>query len=156
MPPTAEFSTMPPNTLRPSTCLRANQARSAVVVTWFLSTSPSKPRSLYRIAISSSSRERPNTSGAACTCVVHEPGDRAHRRGRGREHADLPEHLARIENRREPRGADDGDAGLEKVAPRCVVTCGVAGIGAAEVNRAWRMGPAAAVGEFPSGQIGPK
>src|SRR5262249_54800224 len=73
MPPTAELRTMPPNTLSPTTCLRANQARSAVVATWFFRTSASSPRSLYRVAISSSSRERPNTSGAAWTCVSMRP-----------------------------------------------------------------------------------
>jgi hypothetical protein len=33
IPPTGELRTTPPNTLRPATCLRANQARSAVGTT---------------------------------------------------------------------------------------------------------------------------
>ena len=87
---------------------------------------------------------------------VHEAGNGTDGRGRRREDAALGEHFTRAENRREPGGTDDRDSGSEQLSSRCVVKCGVAGIGAAEVDRAGRMGPAAAVGEFPSGEIGPK
>jgi hypothetical protein len=66
----------------------------------------------------------------------------------------LSKHLAWIENARETGGTDDGDPGLEKLTPAGVMAPG-AMVGTAEVDRTGRIGPTAAVGEFPTGQIRP-
>jgi len=55
----------PPKIFTPPTCLRASHARSAVIVTWLLKTTASISREAAREASSSSSTERPKTSGAA-------------------------------------------------------------------------------------------
>jgi hypothetical protein len=45
---------------------------------------------------------------------IHEAEDRAHRGRRRREHADLREYLARIEDGREAGGAGDRNPGLAR------------------------------------------
>ena len=93
--------------------------------------------------------------GCGVDVGIHQAGDRADRRRRGREDAHLAEHLARIEDRRKACGAHDRDAGFEKLAPAGAMASTVSAIGTPEMDRAGRMGTAAAVGEFPSRKIGP-
>ncbi len=73
MPPTALFSTMPPNTSMPGTTFITSAARLAVSATWFFSTMPRMPRALASWATSMSSMLRPNTSGWECTCMSMTP-----------------------------------------------------------------------------------
>ena len=67
MPPTALFSTIPPQTSMPGTTFITSAARSAVVETWFFRTMPRMPRALASCAMSMSSMLRPKTSGCECT-----------------------------------------------------------------------------------------
>src|SRR5688572_13145566 len=73
MPPTALFSTMPPNTSMPGTAFMVSAARLAVSLMWFLITMPRMPRALARLARSMSSMLRPNTSGCVCVCMSMTP-----------------------------------------------------------------------------------
>ena len=73
MPPTALFSTMPPNTSIPGTAFIVSAARLAVSLMWFLSTMPRMPRALASVARSMSSMLRPNTSGCECVCMSITP-----------------------------------------------------------------------------------
>jgi hypothetical protein len=58
---------LPPKTSSPGTASMTRAARSAVLVTWFLSTNPRMPRLRADLATSISVRLRPKTSGAECT-----------------------------------------------------------------------------------------
>ena len=49
MPPTALFSTMPPNTSMPGTTFITSAARLAVSEMWFFSTMPRMPRALASV-----------------------------------------------------------------------------------------------------------
>src|SRR5258708_4921013 len=73
MPPTALFSTTPPNTSIPGTTFITSAARLAVSLMWFLSRMPRMPRDLASCATSMSSMLRPNTSGCECTCMSITP-----------------------------------------------------------------------------------
>ena len=73
MPPTALFSTMPPQTSMPGTAFIASAARLAVSLMWFLMTMPRMPRALASVARSTSSMLRPKTSGWVCVCMSMTP-----------------------------------------------------------------------------------
>jgi hypothetical protein len=86
--------------------------------------------------------------------AVHQPGDRADGRRRRREGAALREHLARVEDRRQPGGADDRNPGLEQVAARCLVTRRMPVMRTTEVDRTGHARPPATIGQFPTQNVG--
>src|ERR1700751_2574802 len=86
---------------------------------------------------------------------IHEAGNRAHRRRRGRKDANLRKYLARVDNRRHTSTADDRNSPFEERAATCMGTLRVLAMGAAHVDRSRHAGPPAAVGEFLSREIGP-
>src|SRR6185503_16054832 len=73
MPPTARFSTTPPNTSMPGTTFITSAARLAVSLMWFFSRMPRIPLAFASCATSMSSMLRPNTSGCECTCMSITP-----------------------------------------------------------------------------------
>src|SRR5215475_13895424 len=86
---------------------------------------------------------------------IHEAGNRAHRWGRRRKDANLRKYLARVANRRHAGTADDRNSAFEERATTCMGTLRVIAMGAAHVDRSRHARPPAAVGEFPSREIGP-
>jgi hypothetical protein len=153
MPPTAELRTIPPNTLRPSTCFRANQARSAVATT-VLEDEAFQPAFLVQSGQLLIVQGATEDVGRGVYVSIHKSGDRADGLGRWREDAALRKYLALVKDRREPGGTGDRDASLEELASCRMAVRGVAFMLAAEVDRARRVWQAAAIGEFPSRQIG--
>src|SRR5262249_24957719 len=86
---------------------------------------------------------------------IHEAGNRAHRRGRRRKDANLRKYLARVNNCRDAGTADDRNSAFEERAATCMRTLRVLAMGAAQVDRSGYARPPAAIGEFPSREIGP-
>ncbi len=66
-PPTEWLRATPPKISMPGTSCIAVQARSAVIVKWFLRTNPRMPARFAMRAISMSPTERGRESGPACT-----------------------------------------------------------------------------------------
>jgi len=97
----------------------------------------------------------PENVGRGVDMGIHEAGNRAHRRGRRWKDANLRKYLARIDNRRHAGTADDRNSAFEERAATCVGTLRVLAMGAAHVDRSRHARPPAAVGKFPSREIGP-
>src|SRR5215475_9147391 len=97
----------------------------------------------------------PENVGRGVDMGIHEAGNRAHRWGRRRKDANLRKYLARVDNRRHADTADNRNSAFEELPATCMGTLRVLAMGAAHVDRSRHARPPAAVGEFPSWEIGP-
>jgi hypothetical protein len=152
MPPTAEFKTIPPNTLSPSTRFRANHAiggcRDVI-----LKDKCVKSAFLIKTSQLDVIQGAAKDVGRGVDVRIHQPGNRANRRRWRRKDAALRKHFARIKYHPESGRAGDRNTGLEELPPRSVVARHMIAATAANMGRFGCTRLAATIGEFPSWQI---
>src|SRR6516225_2141028 len=97
----------------------------------------------------------PENVGRCVDMRIHEAGDRAHRRWRRRKDSNLRKYFARIDHSRHSGTAHERNSAFEERAAACMSALRSVAMIAADVDRSGQTRPSAAVGEFPSREIGP-